>query len=344
MPYYHQPDHILKSEDFHKSFLLSMRRHQIPGIALAVITNGKISTFEFGVKDSLSQEPVTSSTVFEGASLSKPLIAYAALKLCEKGLLTLDHPLAAYLDDFISIENSRLSVITLRHVLSHTSGFPTANLRKGEFLHLKFDPGSQFGYSGESFRYLGRVIEHITGEPLATYMQEHVFHPLKMKDSSFIWEERYIVQAASPHDLKGQPTEKWKPVRAVASFSLHTTAGDFAKFMIEAGQCPKMLEINVKINESIGWGLGWGIETTAEGTAFWHSGDNGTFQCLAYQRNGRGIVMMTNSANGFKLCREVLNLVIGGKYPSIDWERLDNPNNEPINEDFLARWWKSYDL
>ena len=52
MPYYHQPDHILKSEDFHKSFLLSMRRHQIPGIALAVITNGKISTFEFGVKDS----------------------------------------------------------------------------------------------------------------------------------------------------------------------------------------------------------------------------------------------------------------------------------------------------
>lgn len=340
-PFHHCP----KEEDFRRSILQLMKEHHIPGVALALIEDEKITTFELGVKDSILQKPVTSSTVFEGASLSKPIIAYAALKLCEKGLLDLDRSLSVYLNNFNQDDDPRLSSITLRHVLSHTSGFPTANLKKGELLKIEFDPGSQFAYSGESFRYLGKVIEHLTGIPLSTYMLENVFRPLQMKDSSFIWEERYAIQAASPHDRKGLPTEKWKPAKAVASFSLHTTALDFAKFMVEVRRFPKMLEVNSRINDTLSWSLGWGIETMANGTlAFWHSGDNGTFQCFAFQEAACGIVIMTNSANGFKLCRKVLDLVSADNHPLIDWEQFDSQNNEPIDEEFLSNWWKYYDL
>ena len=133
--------HSTKGEDFHQSLLQHMKEFHIPGGAIALIEDEKIKTFELGVKDSVLQEPVTSTTVFEGASLSKPLIAYAALKLCEKGLLDIDKPLSAYMNDFNSIDDPRLSAITLRHLLSHTSGFPTMNLRKGELLKLEYEPG-----------------------------------------------------------------------------------------------------------------------------------------------------------------------------------------------------------
>ena len=222
------------------------KAYDIPGLSLALISDKKIATFEYGVKNSISRDPVISSTVFEAASLSKPVIAYAALKLCENGLLEMDQPLSTYLPSLKS-DDPFLSAVTLRHILSHTGGFPTANLKPGESLKLEFSPGSQFAYSGEGFCYLGRVIEQITGDSLASYMQEHVLTPLKMNNSSFIWRKSYVAQAASPHDRKGQPTEKWKPVKAVASFSLHTTASDYAKFMIMARSFQLCLKSRFKL-------------------------------------------------------------------------------------------------
>jgi len=317
--------------------------YDIPGLSLARISDKKIVTFECGVKNRISRDPVTSSTVFEAASLSKPLIAYAALELCEKGLLEMDQPLSTYLTSPES-NDTFLSVVTLRHVLSHTGGFPTANLKPGKSLKLEFYPGSQFAYSGESFCYLGRVIEQITGDCLASYMQEHVLTPLKMNNSSFIWKKNYIAQAASPHDQKGLPTEKWKPVKAIASFSLHTTASDYAKFMIIARRFSVMSEIQVQINKEIGWGLGWGIEITPEGSSSWHSGDNGTFQCLAFQNEQTGFVIMTNSANGMKIYRHIFDLLISGEHPLFDWEQFDSRAEEKLDDEFLANWWKIYEL
>lgn len=325
-------------------FLQFMKEHHIPGVALALIENEIITTFEFGVKNSLSQEPVTSTTVFEGASLSKPLIAYAALKLCKKGLLDLDRPFSEYLTSY-DFSDPYLAAVALRHILSHTGGFPSPNLNPDELLKLDSKPGSRFAYSGESYKFLGKAIEHITCVPLASYMQEHVFNPLKMENSSFIWEKRYEVLAASPHNRKGEPTEKWKPYRAIASFSLHTTAVDFAKFMIEARQIPEMSEANFKINEAISWGLGWGIEIDSYGRkGTWHSGDNGTFQCFAFDNQQLGLVIMTNSFNGMKIYREVLDLLIGGVHPLLDWEQFDVRLEEQLDEEFLANWWKIYGI
>ena len=80
-----------------------------------------------------------------------------------------------------------------------------------------------------------------------------------MDNSSFIWEERYCEQAASPHDGKGQTIEKWNSTRAIASFSLHTSAVDFTKFMLKAKQFPKMFEVNYQINEF--WPGAWAGES-----------------------------------------------------------------------------------
>lgn len=321
----------------------NMREYNIPGMSLALIKEGEILAFEFGVKDSISKEPVTSSTIFEGASLSKPLIAYAALKLCEQGFLDIDQPLSTYFDSLTSIDDPALKAVTLRHILSHTAGFPAWNLKKGESLKLlECPPGSQFVYSGESFRYLGRVIECSTGSMLATHMQEEVFNPLKMLNSSFVWEERFLRQAASPHTRNGLPTEKWKPLEAIASFSLHTTAVDFAKFMIAVRQYPQMLEVNCHINEHIAWGLGWGIEMTPDGVAYWHSGDNGTFQCLAFQNQEIGIVIMTNSLNGLKIYRKVFDFLVDSIHPLFEWEQFDTRADENLDEEYLSNWWKNY--
>lgn len=107
--------------NFH-SLLLIMQLHHVPGLSMAVMQEETLTTFELGVKNSITGERVTSSTVFEAASLTKPLIAYLALKLCQIGILELDSPLPSLEKD--------LPPFTLRQVLSHTAGFPTAN-RKG---------------------------------------------------------------------------------------------------------------------------------------------------------------------------------------------------------------------
>lgn len=336
MPYY--------QSDLLKSLPQMMKAHAIPGLSLALISVDQITTFECGVKNNLSQESVTSTTVFEGASLSKPLIAYAALKLCREGLLHLDRPLSEYLANYES-NDPHLATVTLRHILSHIGGFPTANLKPGEVLKLDFKPGSRFAYSGESYCYLGKVIEQITHTPLARYMQESVFSPLKMENSSFIWEEKYDTLAASPHNRKGEPKEKWKPHQAIASFSLHTTAADFAKFMIETRKFPEMLEPAFKITKTLSWGLGWGIEIDSYGRkGFWHSGDNGTFQCFAFYNQTLGFIIMTNSPNGMKIYKEVLDLLIGGIHPLIDWEQFDARAAEELDEELLSNWWKIYGI
>lgn len=293
--------------------------------------------FDWGVKNSSLANPVTSSTVFEAASLTKPLIAYLALKLCEKGVLGLDRPLPPL--------EENLPSITLRQILSHTAGFPTENRKAGDSLRLISSPGSCFAYSGEGFCYLGGVIEHLTDTSLASLTRELVFKPLHMEESSLIWEEKYNAQAASPHNRQEQSLEKWKPTQAIASFSLHTTASDFAKFMIGAKAFPEMSVVSHHVSDSIGWGLGWGIEMTPdEHHAIWHSGDNGTFQCLAFQNEQIGFVIMTNSANGMQIYRHIFDLLIGGNHPLLDWEQFDSRATEVLDEEFLASWWKIYGI
>src|SRR5262249_11831103 len=151
--------------------------------------------------------------IFEAASLTKPVVAYAALKLADSGQLDLDAPLSKYLPEPYIKDDDRLKLITTRRVLSHTTGFP--NWRPaGQPLKIHFTPGERFSYSGEGYVYLQKVIEQISGQPLDAFMKKTVLEPLGMTDSSFVWQERYEKLKATAHDAAGNPTQKRKPTQA----------------------------------------------------------------------------------------------------------------------------------
>ena len=164
-----------------------MREKKIPGLSMAIIENSEIVLHsELGVKNSQTKDLIDKDTLFEAASLSKPVFAYGVLKLVEKGQLNLDKPLVEYLAHSDIKNDERVNCITARMVLTHTSGFP--NWRpKNESLKIHFQPGERFSYSGEGFLYLQKVIEQISGLSLEDYIKKNVFTPLEMNHSTFVW-------------------------------------------------------------------------------------------------------------------------------------------------------------
>jgi CubicO group peptidase (beta-lactamase class C family) len=331
-----------------------LQKGTIPGLSMALIRDGKTYWVHgFGVKDSKTGQAVTDDTIFEAASLSKPVVAYGVLKLVDQGKLDLDAPLSKYLPQPYIEGDPRLDKITARFVLSHRTGFP--NWRQEKNLTIRFTPGERFSYSGEGFVYLAKVVEQVTGKPLNEYLTEAVFVPLGMTSSSLQWRSDFDARTASPHDAAGKPGDKWKPDAGGvnAASSLNTTAGDYAKF-VEAllngtglkpqtiremekpqiavnPECTNCTEQEPKeLSKSVFWGLGIGIQETAQGESFWHWGDNGQFKCyvVAYPKQKIGVVVFFDGENGLSIVGDVLKISVGGDQPALHWlkyDRYDSP-------------------
>ena len=325
-----------------------MKEATVPGASLALIRDGKTYWLKtFGVRDAKTGQPVTDETIFEAASLSKPVFAYGVLKLVEQGRLDLDAPLSRYLPKPYIEGDARIEKITARYVLSHRTGFPNWRGR-GNPLAIRFLPGERFSYSGEGFVYLAKVVEQITGKPLNEFMKETVFEPLGMASSSYVWREDYDARTATGHDTGGQPGEKFKPKEANVAASLHTTAKDYAAFLealmngkglkkntlkeMERPQvavdpeCTNCTEQEPKtLSKSVFWGLGVGIQETKEGESLWHWGDNGAFKCfmVAYPKRKMGLVLFTNGENGLSIASEVVQIALGGEQPAFRWIKYD---------------------
>ncbi|MCH8963181.1 MAG: beta-lactamase family protein, partial [Bacteroidetes bacterium] len=161
-----------------------LEQGNVPGLSIAVIRNGELFwSGAFGVKSLETKEPVDTQTIFEAASLSKPVFAYAVLRLAERGEIDLDTPLADHLPYERLEHEARYRQITARIVMSHSTGLPNWG---GDRLHLNFDPGTAFNYSGEGFVYLQKTIEHLTGLTLDEVARREVFEPLGMTRSSYL--------------------------------------------------------------------------------------------------------------------------------------------------------------
>src|SRR6516162_6749994 len=208
-----------------------MKEGDVPGLSITLVRGGKISWQQnFGVKNEKTGQPVDDNTIFEAASLSKPVFAYAVLKLVEQGKIGLDVPLTSYLSKPYIAGDPRLQKITARLVLSHRTGFP--NWRgDGNPLTIHFAPGERFSYSGEGFVYLQRAVEQIEGKPLDEVMNALVFTPLGMTSSSYVWRPDFDQRTATGHDSDGIPQDLWKPNEAGAASTLNTTAHDYALFV-----------------------------------------------------------------------------------------------------------------
>ncbi len=323
---------------------------KVPGLSIALIQKGALVWHKgFGVKNAQTKEPVADNTVFEAASLSKPVFAYAVLKLVDEGKLDLDAPLTKYLPGNYDVgDDARINQITARHVLSHRPGFPNWR-RPNNPLTIHFTPGERFSYSGEGFVYLSKVVEKITGEKFNEFMKRTVFVPLRMNDSSYVWQESYVAQHAFSHSNAGQMTGQNKSAQHNAAASLRTTAQDFGKFLVAVANGKglkrktwrQMLTPQIQVSESgtnntakppeklsafISWGLGWGLQKTGDGLAYWHWGDNGNMKAyvVMYDRQQFGLVVFTNGANGLSVVPEIIAEAIGGRQPALAWLKYES--------------------
>ncbi|HJS74537.1 MAG TPA: serine hydrolase domain-containing protein, partial [Vicinamibacteria bacterium] len=236
----------------------------VPGLSLAIVREGEIAILR-GYGIAADGSPATPRTIFEAASLSKPVFAYGVLLLAREGKLDLDAPLTRYVESAPVTDDPRIERITGRLVLSHATGFP--NWRKGRWtdapgpLRIEFDPGARFGYSGEGFEYLKDAVERVTGEPVESFLQERVLKPLGMRESSFVWQDAYERTAAAGHDREWKPGTKWKPGRANVAGSLHTSASDYARFLLamldptEPEIVAAMMTETTAIDAALDWGL-----------------------------------------------------------------------------------------
>ena len=286
-------------------FLAAAAKHKVPGVALAVIKDAQVVWSRgIGVQDQASNLPVHNGTVFEAASMSKPVFAYAVMKMCERGVIRLDTPLSTYTPERFLKGDPRLDLITARHVLSHTSGFQDIRSRQ-HTLKIHFQPGEKWQYSGEGYAYLQSVTTRLTGHLFASpcesyemdlrvcgtdfdsYMRANVLQPLGMESSGYLWTDQFAKNLARPHDERGRPLaeRKYNSSAAMARYGsmggLLTTAPDYARFLLafidpkptdafhlKASSIGEMLTPQVKVEDgpgySISWALGWKISRTVD--------------------------------------------------------------------------------
>ena len=199
-----------------------LQKCQVPGASMAVVTGGKLRWRRgFGVQDVRSARPVDHQTIFEAASMSKPVFAYVVMNLAEKGVIQLDKPLTRYTPERLLAGDPRLDQITARHVLSHSTGLP--NWRSSqEPLRIQFTPGEKYSYSGEGYHYLQSVVTRLTGREnpsvchggyegdltvcatdIDAYLSANLLTPFRMHSSSYVPNPRFQGRMAQGHSESG---------------------------------------------------------------------------------------------------------------------------------------------
>jgi CubicO group peptidase (beta-lactamase class C family) len=297
-----------------------MRASHTPGTAVTLLQPAvPPEHWCFGVTSQDGGQPITPHTVFQAASLSKPVFAYMAMKLCELEILELDKPLCDYLPEPLLTNEPRLSLITARRVLSHTTGLPNWSSEETP-LALRFTPGERFGYSGEGYVYLQRVIERLTGQSLDAYMQAGWFQALGMPDSSFIWRESDEPRMAHAHK-QGQPHAEYRFTEDLSAASLYTTPMDYARFASQVLFPPEVdthhlsphwletiLAPQVEAGPDISWGLGWGLANARGQKLAWQWGDNTGYKHMAVISPAlkMGVIVLTNNEQGSQVWKNVL--------------------------------------
>ncbi len=284
-------------------------------------------------------------TIFQAASVSKTVFAYAVMRLWDQGLIDLDRPLYEYTDGILderfcnvypddpakSAQNEEWAKrLTARIVLSHGTGIKnwvsSDNGPSNEKIPFVHEPDTEYIYSGEGIHYLQRVVEHITGKGLEEVAQQEVFEPLGMDNSSYIFLEKYESTHAygfnSSHVKKTQGTG----IKANAAYSMRTNVKDFSKFvealMTGKGLSHKAHEMLFSPQRQAGstakwFGLGIRVNLNAGndyGPVWNHSGSNTNFKCRFWLLPKQGVycIYFTSSNNGGKIGQPLIDLL----YPS----------------------------
>jgi CubicO group peptidase (beta-lactamase class C family) len=324
-----------------------MRFFNTPGASVAVINNGRIEWARgYGIREVGKNEPVTTATIFQAGSISKPIAATMALQMVQRGRLALDEDVNKKLVSWKVPENefTKEQKVTLRRILSHSAGFtnnsagnyisgaelPTLlqildGLKPANTLPIRVDfvPGSRWRYSGGGYGVAQQLIIDASGKQFPNIAQEIIFDRLKMKHTTFEQplREKFHKAAAVGHNREGEKIAgNWLTFPEMAAAGMWSTPSDLARFALElqkskAGKSNKILSTEMTkqmlTRQIADWGIGLVVEGEGRSARFSHGGDTEGYKCLmiAYQNTGQGAVIMTNSDRGNRFADEILRSI-----------------------------------
>lgn len=319
-----------------------MRHYRVPAVSIAVMDGYRVVwSYAAGLRDVAAKAPATTTTLFQAASMSKPVAAAGILALFERRGLSLDADANALLRSWQVTYPPEVSErVTMRRLLSHSAGTnvhgfegydrdaPLPTLLQvldgtppsnSEAVRVVATPGRTTEYSGGGTSIAQQLAVDVSGEPFPAFMRQTVLAPLGMTNSTFdqplpqsLWP-----RAAGGYYGDGKPVHRgWRVYPTMAAAGLWTTPSDLAAFVIAIqnalrgrGKPPMDATVAREMTTQASKGFGLGPEVLP--SYFSHNGANEGFQgiFIGLDRGGRGVVVMTNSDNGLLLADEVVHAV-----------------------------------
>jgi CubicO group peptidase (beta-lactamase class C family) len=300
-----------------------LKEKKVPTLGLGIIENGKLKQIKvYGELKKGVTAPY--NTIFNVASLTKPVTAIVTLKLVSLGKWDLDEPIYNYWTDPDLAKDPDSKKLTTRHILSHQTGF--ANWRfynKSNKLSFEFEPGTQYQYSGEGLEYLRKALEIKFHKSLEELANELIFEPLKMNDTQFSWsnkidESRFAIE----YDNKGNSYTTTRNKIPNAADDLLTTIEDYGNFLVSVmnreGLSEKvfndMIGPQVATKNGKHFGLGFEIYNFKNGDyAISHGGSDKGVQTIVFifPKTKRGLLIFTNMDEGNKLYEKIISHYLG---------------------------------
>ncbi|MCW5518134.1 serine hydrolase domain-containing protein [Muriicola sp. Z0-33] len=354
------------------SIFLASLGEQTPGAAVAITLNGDlVLSRQYGMANLEHKIPITEETKFHLVSASKQFTAYAILKLENQNLLSLNDNVHKYLPELHDFG------ITIEQLLTHTSGLRQQTslesmvgfwdgqiLAQGRALELiyghqelNFSPGSKFRYSDSGYTLLAEIIKRVTDQPFDIWMQNNVFGPIKMSNTSIVTNYKKIVpNKAEPYDINrdGYSRDSGGLWCFYGGTGVYSTAFDLSKWLTfleypkgEDSIIVSRMEEKATLNngQTISWGLGLTINEGVGGEErIWHAGDSPGYHAWVgrYPSAGLGIVILTNlnSFNPEFAADEIAELFIPKIEPSGSQFSVPYDKFESTVLDELVGWYE----
>lgn len=308
-----------------------MEALKIPGVAIALIDDGRIVHAKgFGITERLGQ-PITADTPFQLGSVSKSFTALVVMQLVEEGLIELDDPVVKHLRSFQTDTPIVSDTVTIHHLLSHRSGLSTFDGNRNHYggrdderalieavqsltgLHLKHTPGDVYEYSNANYQVLGALIEKVTDQPYEVAVTERILQSERMPNSFVYGADVPGVAPAIGHRYWiGRPAVfRGKTGRAVIpQGGIYASANDLAAYLLtymqpSAGYVSEAgLEDIMKLSDPVGefdYGLGWMLSDMEDYRLVSHTGLNPGYQTIAgfSPDAGFGFVVLANTSSSF---------------------------------------------
>lgn len=292
-------------------------------MGIGVIENGKLQQVKvFGEISKGISAPY--NTIFNVASLTKPVTAMVALKLVSLGRWNLDEPIYKYWTDPEIANDPRNKKLTTRIVLSHQTGFPNWRyMNENKKLNFQFEPGTKYQYSGEGMEYLRKALEKKFKKSLQQLANELIFQPLKMTDTKYIWDKNVdTTRLAIGYDKDGKAYEIVKNKIPNAADDLLTTVEDYGKFLVSVMNSDGLSKIvfeemtknQVASTKGKHFGLGFEIYDLGNGEiALSHGGSDNGVQTIVFilPKTKQGLLIFTNSDTGGSVFEDLLKHYLG---------------------------------